>query len=68
MNEPKLRDDMIGEGRMIYAYQNGRIALVKDAAGNMLSYFNLTKLEEQRFDDFAWWLADAWKEWNEAQG
>ena len=67
MNEPKLRDDMIGEGRKIYACQNERIALVKDAAGNMLSYFNMTELEQQRFEDFAWRLKDAWREWNEAQ-
>jgi len=67
INKPQFRDDMIGEGRKIYAYQNGHIALVKDEAGNLLSYFNLTELEQQRFDDFAWRLQDAWKEY-EAQG
>lgn len=68
MNKPQLRDDMIGEGRKIYAYQLGRIALVKDESGYYFSFFNLTKLEEQRFDDFVWRLQDAWKEYDEAQG
>lgn len=68
MNKPQLRDDMIGEGRKIYAYQNGHIALVKDENNNLLSYFNMTKLEEQRFADFEWRLAHAWKRYDETQG
>ena len=67
MNEPKLKDDMIGEGKTIYAHQVGRDVTVIDTSGNRYHAW-MSETEGRRFMDFVRRLGDAWKEYDKAQG